>query len=149
MADRDFSVYFVKVDSEVTGRHRRVRSPAGLKTGSIVEVFFALSSASDDGQWHRCEVVEQPKDVTGSGGVYVKLAPAQVTAQLTCRCDGGYVCEEHPDEWPGHDGCDFPPRDCMDPRCPWWQGPQPPDYYGPWTEIRISRTRKPGPQGTN
>lgn len=133
MADRDDSVYFVQVDSEAKGQPRAVRAPKGLRPGDPVEVEFGAvwevrhgRNVRVAGTWRRCVVIAPPPHlVNGSGQVHVTLAPALVTTQLTCRCEQGWVCEEHEDRpWP-HDDCLGPGMRCPDPRCPWWQGPKP------------------------
>jgi hypothetical protein len=44
---------------------------------------------------------------------------------MTCFCDRGFVCEEHPDQPDGHDGCRAEGMRCPNPDCPWWQGDAP------------------------
>jgi hypothetical protein len=39
-----------------------------------------------------------------------------------CSCDRGFVCEGHPDQPDGHDGCRAAGMQCPNPECPWWQG---------------------------
>jgi hypothetical protein len=39
---------------------------------------------------------------------------------MTCHCDRGWVCEDHPDRPKGHDGCDGAGSQCPNPQCPWW-----------------------------
>jgi len=39
--------------------------------------------------------------------------------RMDCRCERGWICEEHDDQpWP-HDGC-FAGMPCTNPECPWW-----------------------------
>jgi hypothetical protein len=40
-------------------------------------------------------------------------------------CDRGFVCEDHPNQRPQHDGCRGAGAQCASPLCRWWQGELP------------------------
>ena len=44
---------------------------------------------------------------------------------MRCKCDRGFVCEDHPDRPDGHDGCRAAGMRCTNPDCPWWEGQSP------------------------
>lgn len=122
------SVRYVKFDSEAKGLPREVRTEpgSGLKPGDIVWVKVGGAWTNVDGQrefiggeFYRCQV---SAGKAADSDVNVVLAPMLRTAQSKCNCTKGFVCEDHPDQAPGHDGCQGAPRDCMEPNCPWWEG---------------------------
>ncbi len=68
-----------------------------------------------------------------------------------CRCEKGWVCEAHPDERPGHAGCDVQDHtECQQPQCPYWQGDDPialdPDVQGMQSFICARPIRRHGPE---
>ena len=42
-------------------------------------------------------------------------------APLLCRCEQGWICEEHPDQRYPHDNCSGPGMQCDNPDCLWWK----------------------------
>jgi hypothetical protein len=62
---------------------------------------------------------------------------------VSCRCAGGWICEEHPEHpWP-HDKCPGPGTRCLDDACPWWYGGKPAALdTSDWTDV-VRREPKP------
>lgn len=73
------------------------------------------------GQWRECQVLRGPAGT--SADVHVRPAPLlQGLEQNPCRCNEGWVCEDHFDKPRNHDGCEGAGTKCDNPSCPWWQG---------------------------
>jgi len=51
------------------------------------------------------------------------MASIERDAPLFCRCEQGWICEEHPDKPYPDDNCTGPGTQCDNPECPWWKGP--------------------------
>jgi hypothetical protein len=60
---------------------------------------------------------------------------------MPCHCLQGFVCEEHPDQPEGHDGCDWPGTQCRNPECPYWQGNRPSALDLSRFDVVIASTR--------
>jgi hypothetical protein len=55
-----------------------------------------------------------------------------------CRCDQGWICEQHSDQtWP-HDDCPGPGMKCANPVCPFWMGDAPFALNIPWERVYAS-----------
>lgn len=53
------------------------------------------------------------------------------------------MCEDHPDQPLAHDDCRGQGGlQCLEPDCPWWQGPAPKAFEIEW-ERRFLRVRPP------
>lgn len=104
----------------------------GLQVGCRVWIEFGVAWAEIQGkkvrvpgQWRLCEILPGPAGT--SADVHVRLSPSLKAEQpppIKCRCDQGWVCEDHPDLPLDHDGCDGAGRRCLNPECPWWRTPK-------------------------
>jgi hypothetical protein len=53
------------------------------------------------------------------------MNPLEPLHLLSCPCNRGWICDVHPASRFLHERCPGPGAPCRNPRCPYWQGPQP------------------------
>lgn len=123
MPERDYSVMPVLVlGQERVSLARPVRNRTGsTQPGTIVDVEFGVTwdtSAGKteriDGTWRQCRIVR-----VVHSELIVELLDAQRTTLVVCRCNEGWLCEDHPDQPLNHDDCGGAGMPCDNPECPW------------------------------
>jgi len=148
---RDFSVTPVLVVGELKPIERAVRRIGrGMDIGSVCDVEFGAAWEIVDGkprhrggEWRRCEILRHEGAI-----VHVRLLEPlrpEAIELKACRCDEGWLCEEHPDQPVGHDQCRGAGMPCDNKSCPWWQGVHPAAMNTDAWEIKASTREAPRP----